>query len=126
MNRKKLGSWGEEQARKYLENQGFLILDNNYRCKLGEIDLIAMDGDSLVFIEVKTRRSTAYGFPMEAVGKRKQSKYIQMASIYIKEKAMAQVPFRFDVIEIMAKGQGQWDINHIPNAFQSIGGRYYF
>ena len=105
MNRKKLGSWGEEQARKYLENQGFLILDNNYRCKLGEIDLIAMDGDSLVFIEVKTRRSTAYGFPMEAVGKRKQSKYIQMASIYIKEKAMAQVPFRFDVIEIMAKGR---------------------
>ncbi|MFY9178097.1 MAG: YraN family protein [Caldicoprobacterales bacterium] len=126
MDRKKLGSWGEQKAREYLESKGFVILEINYRCKLGEADIIAMDGDSLVFIEVKTRTSTTYGFPAESISSRKQKKYIQMASIYSKEKGIRGVSFRFDVVEIQVKGQEKWDINHIPNAFQSIGGRYYF
>lgn len=125
MERKKLGDWGEEQAKKYLESKGLTILEKNYRCKLGEIDLIAFDGEYLVFIEVKTRTSDAYGFPMEAVGKRKQTKYIQIASVYTKEKSLYGRSFRFDIVEVMVSRQGQGTINHIPNAFQSIGGRYY-
>lgn len=125
MDRKRLGDWGEEQAARYLESKGLRILERNYRCKLGEMDLIAYDGEYIIFIEVKTRTSNAYGFPMEAVGKRKQTKYIQMASAYIKEKGMYGKSFRFDVIEIMTKEQGKPSINHIPNAFQSTGGRYY-
>ncbi|NLN41910.1 MAG: YraN family protein [Clostridiales bacterium] len=126
MDRKKLGHWGEQQACKYLESKGYVILDKNYRCRLGEIDLIALDGGCLVFIEVKTRTSVSYGFPAEAVGKSKQNKYIQMASIYAKEKGIYGASFRFDVVEILInKKQGYWDINHITNAFQSTGGRYY-
>ncbi len=126
MDPKKIGHWGEQQACKYLENMGFKILDKNYRCRLGEIDLIALDGDYLVFIEVKTRTSVSYGFPAESIGKRKQNKYIQMASIYAKEKGIYGASFRFDVVEIIINGPGRWGINHISNAFQSTGGRYYF
>ena len=126
MDRKKLGDWGEEQARNYLESEGLVILDKNYRCKLGEIDLIALDGDYLVFIEVKTRTSTAYGFPVEAIGPRKQKKYIQMASVYTKQKGLHGISFRFDVVEVMVRRQGQPAINHISNAFQPVGGKYYY
>lgn len=126
MDRKKIGNWGEQQACEYLENKGFKILDKNYRCRLGEIDLIALDGDCLVFIEVKTRTSVSYGFPAESIGKRKQNKYIKMASIYAKGKGIYGASFRFDVVEVMIKGPGSWEINHIANAFQSTGGRYYF
>ncbi|MGI5851902.1 MAG: YraN family protein [Clostridiales bacterium] len=125
MNRIELGRWGERQARDYLEDQGFVIREKNYRCKLGEIDIIALDGGCLVFVEVKTRTSAAYGFPIEAIGRRKQEKYIQMASIYIKEKGLYEAPFRFDVVEVMPGRSGQPMLNHIPNAFQSVGGRYY-
>lgn len=125
MDRRELGNWGEEQAREYLEGQGFIILEQNYRCVLGEMDLIALDGESLVFIEVKTRTSTAYGFPMESIGKRKQEKYIQMASYYAKAKGLYKAPLRFDVVEVMAARQGLLSINHIPNAFQSFSGRYF-
>ncbi len=125
MDRKRLGDWGEEQAANYLKSKGLVILERKYRCKIGEMDLVAFDGEYLVFIEVKTRTSNAYGFPVEAVGKKKQNKYIQMASIYAKEKGLHGRPFRFDIVEVMAGRQGQGTINHIPNAFHSTGGKYY-
>jgi putative endonuclease len=125
MDRKELGRWGEGQAREYLQDQGFVILEENYRCKLGEIDLIALDGECLVFIEVKTRTSTAYGFPAEAVGRKKQNKYIQIASLYTRAKGLYEISFRFDVVEVMVKNQGEPNINHIVNAFQSSGRNYY-
>ncbi|HZJ58544.1 MAG TPA: YraN family protein [Clostridia bacterium] len=125
MDRIKLGRWGEERAGEYLADQGLVVREKNFRCKLGEIDLIAMDGECLVFIEVKTRTSVAYGFPMEAVGRRKQEKYIQMASVYIKARGLYGVPFRFDIVEVLTRDYEPPIINHIPNAFQSTGGRYY-
>ena len=86
MDRKKLGSWGEQKAREYLESKGFVILEINYRCKLGEADIIAMDGDSLVFIEVKTRTSTTYGFPAESISSRKTEKNISKWHLFIQRK----------------------------------------
>ena len=120
-----MGAWGEDQAVKYLKNKGFIILEKNYRCKLGEMDLITLDGEYLVFVEIKTRRSYAYGMPGEAVGKGKQLKYIQMAALYIKEKGLNGRPIRFDIIEVMSYEQDRGTINHIPNAFQPGGGKYY-
>ncbi|HZJ83224.1 MAG TPA: YraN family protein [Clostridia bacterium] len=126
MNNKELGDWGEQQAKGYLKSQGFIILEKNYRSHIGEVDLIAKDGDFLVFVEVKTRTSKAYGFPMEAIGPKKQNKYFKMASIYAKHRGIHDVSFRFDIIEVMVKYNSKPDINHIPNAFQPHKGNYYW
>lgn len=125
MNRKSFGNWGEEQAKIYLEDHGFRILDQNYRCRIGEVDLIALDGEYLVFIEVKTRSSTAYGFPMEAIGTKKQNKYFNMASVYTKHKGIHEASIRFDIVEVMTRKDKALEINHVANAFQPNRGNYY-
>ena len=77
MNLIELGKWGEAQARSFLAAQGYQILTTHYQIKLGEIDIIAQDGDVIVFVEVKTRRSSQYGTPAEAVNHRKQKKLLR-------------------------------------------------
>ena len=102
---------GERLAAKHLKKQGFQILLQNYKAKMGEIDIIAMDGDVLVFVEVKQRASSDFGAPREAVTKEKMRKIKNTAQLYImKTKHSGNV--RFDVVEVLGK-----DINHIKNAF---------
>ncbi|MCC2188870.1 YraN family protein [Fusicatenibacter faecihominis] len=101
MNKRKIGAAYEMQAAAYLKKKGYRILEANFRCRFGEIDLIARDGAYLVFIEVKYRSSLKDGDSLEAVNRRKQRKIIRVAEYYLcmyQEKA--DLPCRFDVIGI--------------------------
>lgn len=123
MNTKRLGNRGEEAAAAYLEQKGYEILERQFRTPLGEIDLIARDGKTLAFIEVKTRRSERYGRPAAAVGSEKQRRIIRAAMWYIvnKQRQGDVPPCRFDVVEIYASSQGACRIRHLENAFEADG-----
>ena len=107
-----MGRAGEKRAVVFLKKKGFKILKTNYKPVFGEIDIIAQDKDTIVFIEVKTRTSDNYGVPSEAVDKRKQEKYYKTATYYLQTEKKTDSTCRFDVIEIE-----NGEINHIFNAF---------
>lgn len=117
MNKKELGKWGEQIAAKFLRENGFCVLESNYKCPLGEADLIVSKKDTVIFVEVKTRGSLKYGLPSEAVTNQKKAKYYHIASYYINYKKLVNKNLRFDVIEVFLKHDGTFNINHIPNAF---------
>lgn len=112
MNKRKIGSYYEDLALNHLMALGYTILYKNYRCKIGEIDLIAKEGNCLVFIEVKYRATTRYGYPREAVHKYKQQKIIHTAHYFLMTHPMKTYSGRFDVIEILGE-----KLTHIQNAF---------
>lgn len=121
MSNKTLGRHGEILAREYLQFQGYQILEENFRNKIGEIDLIVQIGTTICFVEVKTRRSFAQGQPYEAVHPQKIRKLSQMAMSYLKYKYHSiEIASRFDVISILANNEGAFDIQHIKNAFDAI------
>ncbi len=117
--RQALGRWGEDLASNYLASRGFAILDRNVRTPYGELDLVAMDGDVIVFIEVKARRSRAFGWPEEAVTSRKREKLRAAAGIYMQDHPALDGICRFDVIAVDAS-QGRPDpaIVHFEGAFE--------
>lgn len=110
------GREGEKIAVTYLKRKGYNIYETNFRCPLGEIDIIARDKKDVVFIEVKTRRSNQLGYPEQAVGSRKQAKLSQLALWYLREKKLSNVNARFDVIAITLLAEGN-EIKLIKNAF---------
>ena len=117
MNKRKIGTEYEELAAQWLSEHGFQILERNYRCRVGEIDLIARDGRYLVFVEVKYRADGKAGDPLEAVNWQKQKKICQTAVWYCREKQLPEnMPCRFDVVSILGS-----DIHHIKNAFDYAG-----
>lgn len=124
--RKSLGKWGEDKACNYLQADGYQILRRNYKCRIGEMDIIARKRDLLTFIEVKTRRTTSYGRPGEAVNYRKQAKLTSVALYFLKEAAWKDASCRFDVIEVIAHPDETFLINHIEDAFQAVAGKYYY
>lgn len=99
-NRREVGTRYEKRAGEYLQGQGYKILEYNYRCKKGEIDLIARDEEYLVFCEVKYRSDSHKGHPAEAVNIRKQKILSQCAMYYLMEKGSMDVPCRFDVVSV--------------------------
>lgn len=113
--KQEIGKNGENIAEKYLKSSGYTILERNFRCKIGEIDIIAMDKKEIVFIEVKTRRNSKYGNPSEAVDDTKQKHIINAAKWYIHIHNLYNCFIRFDVIEIYDKNNTQ-KINHIKQA----------
>ena len=115
MNNKAVGGLGEDFAVYYLESCGYRIIERNFRCRLGEIDLIAQDGKTLVFVEVKTRRSRRYGSPHEAVTTAKQAKLRTVASFYL-QRQRTSTPCRFDVLALNIEG-GTVRPELIQNAF---------
>ena len=114
-NNKEKGAMGEEIAARYLANKGYRIIDRNYRTNIGEIDIIALKDDLLIFIEVKSRTNIIYGYPYEAVNWKKQEKIIKSSLIYMKHKKLKDYQIRYDIIEIYL--QNNRKINHIENAF---------
>jgi putative endonuclease len=114
--RKIIGSRGEELAAKYLEEQGYKVLTRNYRCRLGEIDIIASDGEDLVFIEVKTRTSLAFGLPQECITRSKQLRIRKIALYYLAEKRPLYSNYRFDVVSILLNND-EFQVEIIRNAF---------
>ena len=107
-----MGRAGEKRAADFLKKKGYKILETNYKTHIGEIDLIVQDGDTTVFVEVKTRINDEYGAPSQAVNIKKQEKYYKVATEYLVRAKKMDGPCRFDVVEI-ENGQ----INHIFNAF---------
>jgi putative endonuclease len=112
----KLGKLGEEKAKKYLSMRFYKILETNYRTRAGEIDIIAKDGDCVVFVEVKTRTNDHYGSPCEAVSYYKQKHMVNVAKSYI-AKTGFELECRFDVIEVVINNNifKTAKINHIKN-----------
>lgn len=117
-NKKELGAQGENLAAKYLTCHGYELIEKNYRCPFGEIDIIARRADIIVFIEVKTRQSMKFGRPGEAVNYYKQQKIIKTAQWYIHSSQLDRLHFRFDVLEILRTPAGQATVNHVRNAFE--------
>ncbi|MBS3886097.1 MAG: YraN family protein [Dethiobacter sp.] len=111
---KSLGKKGEELAATYLAGQGYVILARNWCCQSGELDIVAKDGDTLVFIEVKTRSSTFCGSPAEAVDAKKQEKVRLVARHYLYENKTGAAKYRFDVVAVNATDK---TISIIKNAF---------
>ncbi|HID52034.1 MAG TPA: YraN family protein [Anaerolineae bacterium] len=114
--RKQLGAWGEGVAATRLEAEGYRIVARNWRCRQGEIDLIARAGETLVFVEVKTRRGRSMGAPEEALTPQKSRKLIQLAQIYLAEHDL-DVEWRIDLVAVELDTSGKLlRCEHIPNA----------
>lgn len=116
-NSRQKGLQGEKAAIFVLKKKGFQILEHNFYATYGEIDLIAQEGDTIVFVEVKRRSNEKNGLPREAVNWKKQQRILSAALEYIGQNNLENTNFRFDVMEIM-DWQGKLYYNHIKNAFQ--------
>lgn len=117
MDRDRVGKWGEELASKFLANKGYLILTKNFRTKFGEIDIVCRDGNTLVFVEVKTRSGTKFGAPEESVTRDKQEKLRLAAEYFLLTKKPRGAPWRIDMIGIkIDEDSRKAKINHIKNA----------
>ncbi|MGN0948111.1 YraN family protein [uncultured Megasphaera sp.] len=119
MERKALGAYGEKAALTYLRHEkGYAIRACNYRSCVGEIDIIAEDGETIVFVEVKTRCSDEYGLPCEAVEKHKRRKICRVAESYLARHDLWERPCRFDVVEVWPdRSCGELRVRHIVHAF---------
>lgn len=120
MNNKILGNQGEQAAAEYLLQHGYRICVRNFCVPAGEIDIIASQPGLIVFVEVKTRRGLRCGTPAQAVTYSKQQKIIQTARWFLRQRHLGEKCLcRFDVIEVYARPEGDWDIHHIPGAFET-------
>ena len=114
-----LGDRGERAAARFLRSRGLRVLARGYRTRHGEIDLIARDGDVLVFVEVKSRR---HGVPAEAVTDEKQRRITLAALHFLRKHGLLEVRCRFDIVAIVWPDErGEPQIEHIPNAFEAVG-----
>ena len=111
-----LGKNGEDIVETYLKNKGYKILERNFECRQGEIDIIALDKKELVFIEVKTRRTFTYGMPADSVNITKQKHIYNTAKYYLYSRNLLDEFVRIDVIEVLVDKFG-YKINHIKQAF---------
>ena len=116
---KVVGNFGEEQVESYLVRNNYIIISKNFSCKFGEIDVIARDisKNEVVFIEVKTRKTSSYGSPAEAVGFYKKRHIYKTAEYFIFYNRLEHECIRFDVIEVFLGKQKTYSINHIKQAF---------
>ncbi len=118
MSRNTVGDYGEKLALRHYQRQGYTSLENNYRCRMGEVDLIVQaPSGTLVFIEVKTRSASSPMMPREAVTPAKRRKLVLAAQHYLARHGLSDPLMRFDVVEILVKSDGSFVINCIENAF---------
>ena len=118
---KVVGGFGERYVAEYLESNGYKILNMNYNCRFGEIDIVALEGKCLVFVEVKTRTTKRYGAPENAVNYWKRKHLMLSARCYIEQYRMKEYFARFDVVEVFVKSADNsfdvYRVNVIKNAF---------
>ena len=118
----RFGKAGEKVARAFLRRKWYRILETGFSCPFGEVDIVAEDHGTLVFVEVKTRRSVSYAFPEEAVDHKKRSRIINIAEFYMELRKFNNVPVRFDVMAIYYRdGALSPNIEHFVDAFGSDG-----
>ena len=118
MNNKILGQAGEDAAARFLLRQGYQVLCLNYRVRSGEIDIIAREGATLVFVEVKTRRSVRCGRPAAAVNYHKQQQISRTAAYFLRQRHLEGCPCRFDVLEVFC-AVGHCEVHQLKNAFET-------
>lgn len=117
-----LGRWGEAQAARFLRIEGLRVIEQNVIFPAGEIDLIARDGDTIVFVEVKTRTEADFGGPLVAVDSRKRHKLVGLAKSYLARRHLAEASCRFDVVGVTQRlNSTDPDFEYIPNAFDASG-----
>ena len=116
--RLRLGKLGEDLALKKIEELGYRCIVRNYRCSLGEVDLIARDGDTLVFLEIKTRKGKSLGYAKEAIDGRKRRQLSKVALAYLKANECCEVKSRFDVVAINLNRDDEVEFEVIKNAFE--------
>lgn len=117
-SRSDLGSKGEKIAADFLRKKGYTIVCKNFRCRSGEVDIIARQGGVLVFVEVKTRRSASFGSPAAAVTPRKQQQIAKAALEYLARENLFDTEARFDVVSILVAADGEPRIELIQDAFE--------
>ncbi len=117
-----LGDWGEDAAGKFLEKQGYQILDRKYRCRWGEIDLVARDGEELVFVEVRTRRSNPFGTPQESITEAKVGRMVATCQDYLEkrvdEKSRGETQWRIDLVSVHPSRGRAPRIEHLRHAVE--------
>lgn len=119
--RRRLGQEGESAAEQYLRHKGYRIVARNLRSSVGELDLVAEDGQVLVFVEVKARRTDAFGGAIHAVHRRKQETLIRLAAQYLARRHIKDRLCRFDVVLLQGTDTAGSQIEHIQNAFEVSG-----
>lgn len=115
--RAELGAHGEAIAARYLQERGLTVLDRNWRCREGEIDLVAVDGDTVVVVEVKTRSGVDYGRPAEAVTRQKLARLRRLAQLWLAANRVGWVEVRFDVVAVLAYPGEAAQVEHFPGVF---------
>jgi putative endonuclease len=116
-NRKRLGERGEDAAAAFLERVGMTVVERNWRCSSGEIDIVALDGTTIVLCEVKTRRTVAKGSPEEAITPAKRRRYARLAGAYVQQAGVEPVSVRFDVITLLVIAEDRALLRHHRAAF---------
>jgi putative endonuclease len=111
--RQSLGRWGERVAERYLTQKGLAVLRRNWRCRLGEIDLVLREADTLVVCEVKTRRGLDFGHPLAAVDATKADRLGALAMLWIEENGLTRVPVRVDIVGVLLPFDGSMQIEHV-------------
>jgi len=112
-DRQELGRDGEEVAAAYLTQVGMQVVSRNWRCRYGEIDIIAREGPVLVFCEVKTRRGTGFGVPLEAITAPKLARIRRLVSLWLEEMGGHRGPIRIDAVGVLSHADGRLDIEHL-------------
>ena len=116
---RELGRRGERLAARYLEKQGYVICERNYRCETGEMDIVALDGECLAFVEVRTRRSKKFGTPAESITAVKKQKLIDVGQTYQQEHECLPLDWRIDVVSIRLSRRGEVEhLELIKNAVE--------
>jgi len=112
-----VGRYGERVAVDYLITQGMRLIERNWRCSAGEVDAILREGDTIVFAEVKTRRSVRFGTPADAVGWAKQTRLRRLAAIWLAQSDISATEVRFDLVSVRPQPAGAADVEHLRGAF---------
>jgi putative endonuclease len=118
---KPLGRRGEDATARYLRKRGYVIIARGHRDNIGEIDLIVVDGRTVVFVEVKTRTTHEAGHPADAVDLAKQRRLTRLALSYMKRHDLLECRARFDVVAVTWPNRGKPTIEHFKNAFEAVG-----
>jgi putative endonuclease len=116
-DRKRLGQRGEDAAAAYLERAGMTVIERNWRCTAGEVDIVALDGETVVLCEVKTRRTVAKGTPEDSITPAKQRKYSRLGQSYLQHVGDPNLSLRFDVVTVLAVGEDRALLRHYRSAF---------
>ena len=118
----RIGAWGEEVASQYLEAKGYQILARNWRTQEGEVDLVAQEGETVVFVEVKTRTSKDFGWPEDSVTTTKQRRLQRSAMAYLMDQDLIDVPWRIDVIAIDRNRSGE--VERLEHYIDAVNGEW--